>query len=257
MPASHVLAADFRLDGQTIVVAGASRGIGAASAVACAQAGAGSVVLLGRSADALEQVARDVERAGAQPRVLPCDVSSTAAVRAAFGELERVDVLVNSAGTNRPQAFGQVDEQTYDELFALNVRGAFFLAQAAVRSMQERGEPGTIVTISSQMGHVGAPLRSVYCATKHAVEGMTKALAVELAPLGIRVLTVAPTFVRTEMTADQLDDPEIGGALLAQIPRGRFGTVEEIAAAVVYAASPAASLMTGTSLVLDGGWTAR
>ena len=177
------------------------------------------------------------------------DVSSVVAVGEAFAGLERVDVLINSAGVNRPTRFDQVDEQTFDELFALNVKGAFFLARAAVKLMRKHEDGGTIVTISSQMGHVGAPLRSVYCATKHAVEGMTKALAVELAPLGIRVLTIAPTFVR--------DDPEIGPALLEQIPRGRFRTVEEIAGAVVYAASPAASLMTGTSLVLDGGWTAR
>lgn len=257
MSRSHVTAADFRLDGQTIVVAGASRGIGAASAVACAEAGASSVVLLGRTVRELEQVAVEVAEAGAEPLVRRCDVSSVQAIEDVFGGLERIDVLVNSAGVNRPQRFTQVEPQTFDELFALNVRGAFFLAQAAVRLMRKRENPGTIITISSQMGHVGAPLRSVYCATKHAVEGMTKALAVELAPLGIRVLTVAPTFVRTDMTAAQLDDPEIGGALLEQIPRGRFGTVEEIAGAVVYAASPAASLMTGTSLVLDGGWTAR
>jgi NAD(P)-dependent dehydrogenase (short-subunit alcohol dehydrogenase family) len=253
----RVTAADFRLDGQAVVVAGASRGIGSASAVACAEAGAASVALLGRSVRELEQVAEEVAQAGAEPLVRRCDISCTQSIDDVFATLERVDVLVNSAGVNRPQRFTQVDEQTYDELFALNVRGAFFLAQAAVRLMRKRDNGGAIITISSQMGHVGAPLRTVYCATKHAIEGMTKALAVELAPLGIRAITVAPTFVRTDMTAAQLDDPEIGRELLEQIPRGSFGTVEEIAGAVVYAASPAASLMTGTSLVLDGGWTAR
>jgi NAD(P)-dependent dehydrogenase (short-subunit alcohol dehydrogenase family) len=257
VPARHVTAADFRLDGQAIVIAGASRGIGAASAIACAEAGAASVALLGRGVRELEQVAEQVAQAGAEPLVRRCDISSTAAIEDVFTRLERVDVLVNSAGTNRPQRFTQVDEQTYDELFALNVRGAFFLAQAAVRLMRKHENGGTIINISSQMGHVGAPLRTVYCATKHAIEGLTKALAVELAPCGIRALSIAPTFVRTDMTAAQLDDPEIGQRLLDQIPRGRFGTVEEVAAAVIYAASPAASLMTGTSLVLDGGWTAR
>lgn len=253
----HVSAADFRLDGQAVVVAGASRGIGAASAVACAAAGASSVVLLGRGEAALERVAEEVAEAGATPLVRPCDVSVPDSIREVFRGLERVDVLVNSAGVNRPQRFTQVDEHTFDELFALNVRGAFFLAQAAVHAMVRGDRGGTLIAISSQMGHVGAPLRSVYCATKHAVEGMTKALALELAPLGIRVLSIAPTFVRTDMTAAQLDDPEIGAQLLGQSPRGRFGTVDEVAAAVVYAASPAASLMTGTSLMLDGGWTAR
>jgi len=247
----------FRLDGQAVVVAGASRGIGAAGALACARAGAASVALLGRSERDLERVAAQVAELGAVPLVQRCDASSTASIEAAFAPLERVDVLVNSAGANRPKAFVQVDERLFDDLFALNVRGAFFLAQAAVRAMRRAGHGGTIVTISSQMGHVGAANRTVYCAAKHAVEGMTKALAVELAPFGIRALSIAPTFVRTDMTATQLDDPEIGPALLAQIPLGRFGTVEEIASAVVYAASPAAGLMTGTSLVLDGGWTAR
>jgi NAD(P)-dependent dehydrogenase (short-subunit alcohol dehydrogenase family) len=248
---------DFRLDGQAVVVAGASRGIGAASALACARAGAGSVALLGRSSPDLERVAEDVARAGAEPLVRRCDVTSPAAIRDVFVRLDRVDVLVNSAGTNRPAAVCHVDEQLFDELFAVNVRGAFFLAQAAACAMRRHEHGGAIITISSQMGHVGAVNRTVYCATKHAVEGMTKALAVELAPFGIRALTIAPTFVRTDMTAAQLDDPEIGPALLAQIPQGRFGTVEDVASAVVYAASPAAGLMTGTSLVLDGGWTAR
>jgi len=248
---------DFRLDGQAVVVAGASRGIGAASALACARAGAASVALLGRSTSALERVAEGVAELGATALVHRCDVTWPAAIRNVFARLERVDVLVNSAGTNRPASVCHVDEQLFDELFAVNVRGAFFLAKAAATAMRGGDHGGTLITISSQMGHVGAVNRSVYCATKHAVEGMTKALAVELAPYGIRALTIAPTFVRTDMTAAQLDDPEIGARLLAQIPQGRFGTVEEVASAVVYAASPAASLMTGTSLVLDGGWTAR
>ncbi len=247
----------FRLDGRAVVVAGASRGIGAACARACAAAGASEVVLLGRTERELEQVAGKVAAHGATPLVRRCDVTSPAAVEDLFGRLERVDVLVNSAGTNRPARLCHVDEQLFDEVFAVNVRGAFFLAKAAACAMRRGDHGGTIVTISSQMGHVGAPLRTVYCATKHAVEGMTKALAVELAPFGIRAVTISPTFVRTDMTAAQLDDPELGPRLLEQIPAGCFGTVEEVANAVVYAASPAAAMMTGTSLMLDGGWTAR
>jgi NAD(P)-dependent dehydrogenase (short-subunit alcohol dehydrogenase family) len=250
-------ALSFRLDGMAVVVAGASRGIGAASALACARAGAQSVALLGRGERELELVAAEVRELGSTPLVRRCDVTSPAAIRDVFARLEDVDVLVNSAGTNRPARLSLVDEQLFDELFAVNVRGAFFLAKAAACAMRRGDHGGTIVTISSQMGHVGAERRVVYCASKHAVEGMTKALAVELAPVGIRVLSIAPTFIRTDMTAAQLDDPEIGPQLLAQIPQGRFGTVEEVASAVVYAASPAASLMTGTSLMLDGGWTAR
>jgi NAD(P)-dependent dehydrogenase (short-subunit alcohol dehydrogenase family) len=253
----RMAAPDLRLDGKTVVVTGASRGIGAACALACAQAGARTVVLLGRSRDDLGAVARRVERCGARASIAPCDVTCTASVRAAFEAAARVDVLVNSAGANQPEPFADVREETFDRLFALNVRGAFFTTQAAVRAMRAVGAGGAIIMMSSQMGHVGAAQRSVYCATKHAIEGLTRALAVELAPEGIRVVSIAPTFVRTAMTAAQLDDPEVGPALLGQIPLGRFGTVEEIADAVVYAASPAAALMTGTSLVLDGGWTAR
>jgi NAD(P)-dependent dehydrogenase (short-subunit alcohol dehydrogenase family) len=150
-----------------------------------------------------------------------------------------------------------VCEETFDRLVAVNVRGAFFVAQAAVHKMHRAGRGGAIVMISSQMGHVGARLRTVYCATKHAVEGLVKALAVECAPMGVRVVSIAPTFVRTDMTAAQLDDPQIGPQLLGQIPQGRFGTPDEVASAVVYAASPAAGMMTGSSLMLDGGWTAR
>ncbi|HEV7941531.1 MAG TPA: SDR family NAD(P)-dependent oxidoreductase [Solirubrobacteraceae bacterium] len=242
------------LAGKTVLVTGASRGIGAACALRAATAGAARVIVLGRSLPELEQVAEQVIQAGAQSEQVQCDVTETACLRKAIRALGQIDVLISSAGANRPQPFLDVEEETYDWLFDLNVRATFFAAQAAARQMHEGG---AIVLISSQMGHVGARLRSVYCATKHAIEGLTKALAVELAPEHIRVVSVAPTFVRTAMTAAQLDDPVVGPALLAQIPAGRFATVEDVAEAVLFAASPAASLMTGTSLIIDGGWTAQ
>jgi NAD(P)-dependent dehydrogenase (short-subunit alcohol dehydrogenase family) len=248
---------DFRLDDRTVAVVGASGGIGAGIAEACAAAGAERVILLGRTEDDLLGVAEKVSEQGSEGRIAVCDATSTESIASAFAEIERIDVLVEAAGANQPEPFVDVDEETFDRLFALNVRGVFFTAQAAVRKMLTAERGGVVVIVSSQMGHVGAAGRSVYCASKHALEGLTKALGVELAASGIRVVTVAPTFVRTAMTATQLEDPEIGGEFLAQIPRGRFGEVDEVARAVVFAASPAASLMTGSSLILDGGWTAR
>jgi NAD(P)-dependent dehydrogenase (short-subunit alcohol dehydrogenase family) len=165
-----------------------------------------------------------------------------------------VDVLVVNAGANQPEPFLEVEEETFDRLFALNVKAGFFLAQAVAPSMP-RG--GCIVFMSSQMGHVGALDRTVYCATKHAVEGLVKALALELAARAVRVVSVAPTFVRTEMTAEQLDDPEIGPRLTGQIPLGRPATPAEVADAVTWIASPRAAMTTGSSLLVDGGWTAR
>ena len=251
-----VTAPRIALDGMAVAVLGASRGIGAGTAVACAAAGAGAVTVMGRTEADLEAVAGRVAAAGAEATVRRCDVTSTESIGAAFASLPRLDAVVVAAGTNQPEPFAAVAPETFDRLFALNVRGAFFAAQAAVTRMPAEGG-GAIVFVSSQMGHVGAANRTVYCATKHALEGMTKAMAVELAPRRIRVVSVAPTFVRTEMTAAQLDDPEIGPALLRRIPSGRFGSIDEVAAAIVYAASPAAGLMTGTSLVIDGGWTAQ
>jgi NAD(P)-dependent dehydrogenase (short-subunit alcohol dehydrogenase family) len=242
------------LDGKHVVVAGASRGIGAACAVACAQAGAQAVTVLGRSEERLAPTAAAVRDAGAEAAAIACDLTDTAEIERTFAAIGPHDVLVHSAGTNRPQPFEDVAPATFDELFDVNVRGAFFTAQASARRLRPGG---AIVFISSQMGHVGARERTVYCASKHAVEGLVKALAVELAERDIRVVSVAPTFVETDLTRGWLEDPDTGPALLAQIPQGRFGTVEEVAASVVFAASPAAGLVTGSSIVVDGGWTAR
>ncbi len=242
------------LTDKTVLVTGASRGIGASCALRCAAAGARRVVVLGRSLPELERVAEQIRETGVQSEPLQCDVTQTTKLRKAIKTVGQIDVLIASAGANRPQPFLDVEEETYDWLFDLNVRATFFAAQAAARQMHDGG---AIVIVSSQMGHVGARLRSVYCATKHAIEGLTKALGVELAERGIRVVSVAPTFVRTAMTAAQLDDPVLGPELLARIPAGRFATVEDVAEAIVFAGSPAASLMTGTSLIIDGGWTAQ
>jgi NAD(P)-dependent dehydrogenase (short-subunit alcohol dehydrogenase family) len=239
------------LDGQVAVVTGAGGGLGSACAEALAVAGA-SLVLIGRSAPPLERVA---ELTGG--RVIVCDVTAGTRVREVIRSLHAVDVLVTCAGGNRPEPFLDVDEASLDWAWALNVRGAFLAAQGAAARMLERGDAGAIVHVTSQMGHVGAANRSVYCAVKHAVEGMTKACAIELAPYGIRVNAVAPTFVETPMTRPFLAAAHDRDAILERIPLGRLGTPSEVAAAVLFAASPDCALMTGTSVVVDGGWTAQ
>jgi NAD(P)-dependent dehydrogenase (short-subunit alcohol dehydrogenase family) len=171
--------------------------------------------------------------------------------------LEQIDILVNNAGLNVPEPFLEVSEENLDRVLAVNVKGVFLVAQAAARRMVEHGEGGSIINVSSQMGHVGAPRRTVYCATKHAVEGLTKAMAVELAPHNVRVNSVAPTFVETPMTKPFLEDETIREDTLSRIPLGRLGRVEDVTGAVVFLASPTAGLITGTSLLVDGGWTAQ
>jgi NAD(P)-dependent dehydrogenase (short-subunit alcohol dehydrogenase family) len=245
----------FRLDGKTALVTGAGRGIGRATALALAAAGA-ELILVSRTRSQLEEVRQEIASTGGKARVLPFDVTDTCGMRAAFTGIPRLDILVNNAGINRPQPFLEVDEATLDLLLGLNVRAAFVVAQAAARLMVANGA-GVIINVSSQMGHVGSDLnRTVYVMTKHAVEGLTKAMAVELAPKGVRVVSIAPTFVTTPLTKPFFEDPVFRKWVLGRIPLGRLGTVEEVASAVVFLASPAAALVTGSSLLVDGGWTA-
>ncbi len=247
----------MRLDGLVAVVTGAGRGVGRASAIALAEAGA-DVVLMSRTASELEDAAADVVSAGSTATPVVCDITDARAVTTAFGALERCDVLVNSAGTNVPQPFLEVTEETLDRLLGLNVKATFLVSQAAVRLMTSRRSGGSVVMISSQLGHVGSSLdRTVYCATKHAMEGLTKAMAVELAPLTVRVNSVAPTFVETPMTRPFFQSPGFREEVLDRIPLGRVGQVEDVVGAVVFLASPAAAMITGASLLVDGGWTAQ
>jgi NAD(P)-dependent dehydrogenase (short-subunit alcohol dehydrogenase family) len=245
----------FRLDGKIALVTGAGRGIGRATALALAAAGA-ELVLVSRTARELDEVAHEITSGGGTARSLAFDITRSDVVRDALAGLDRLDILVNNAGINRPQPFLQVDEATLDLMLGLNVRAAFIVAQAAARLMVAAGS-GVIINMSSQMGHVGSERdRTVYVMTKHALEGLTKAMAVELAPKGVRVVSVAPTFVETPLSKPFLDDPDTRGWILNRIPLGRVGTVEEVASAVVFLASPAAALVTGSSLLVDGGWTA-
>ncbi len=240
------------LEGQVAVVTGAGRGIGRACAEALAEAGA-RVVAVARTESDLEVVAQH----GSQ-RIEPlvADVTSDALLER-IEATEGLSILVNNAGGNRPQPFVDVDRESLDFVIDLNVRAAFLVAQAAARAMLAQNIRGSIVNMSSQMGHVGSPQRSVYCMTKHAVEGLTKALAVELAEHGIRVNSVAPTFIETAMTRPMLDEPGFREFILDMIPLREFGTVDDVVAAVMFLVSPGARMVTGHSLKVDGGWTAR
>lgn len=250
----------FSLEGRTALVTGAGRGIGRACALALAGAGA-EVWLAARSRDEIEEVADEVRAGGGTAHALVCDVTDVNAMREAIAAIPVLDILVNNAGTNVPEPFVEVSEDRLDQLLSLNIRAAFLVAQAAARKMLQHPDRarrgGAIINMSSQMGHVGQIGRSVYAMAKHALEGLTKAAALELAAQGIRVVSIAPTVIETPMIAPRMASPDFAQRVLERIPVGRVGQPEEVAAAVLFAASPAASLITGSSILVDGGWTAQ
>lgn len=246
----------FRLDGKRALVTGAGRGIGLAAAAALADAGA-HVTLVSRTRPEIEAVAEDIRSKGGKASAAALDVTDIDAVRAFVSNAEPFDILVNNAGSNRPAPFVEVKVEDFDTILNLNVRSAFFVAQAVARRLLEAKKPGSIIHMSSQMGHVGGARRSVYCTTKHAMEGFNKAMAIELAPHGIRVNALAPTFIETPMTRPFFQDETFRRSVLDKIKLGRLGQVEDLMGAIVFLASDASALMTGASLLVDGGWTAE
>lgn len=245
----------FSLEGKNALIAGASSGIGMACAVALAEHGA-EVTLAARRTEALQDIAAEMTARGWKARVLQLDVADVEATAEAVAENGPFDILVNSAGLARHGKAVETAPEDFDAVMGVNVRGAYFLTQAVAKGLIAAGRPGSLINISSQMGHVGGRERAVYCASKFAVEGFTKAMALEFGPSKIRVNTVCPTFILTDLTRPTFDDPEKRAWVLDKIKLGRPGEVEDIMGAVVYLASDAASLVTGTALMVDGGWTA-
>ncbi|MEM6382606.1 MAG: SDR family oxidoreductase [Pseudomonadota bacterium] len=245
----------FRLDGKRALIAGASRGIGLGAAVALAEQGA-QIVCVARGREQLDQAVGELISAGFDAQAATLDLADSDAIKTTVAELGPFDVVVNSAGIARHAPALETALDDYQAVMDINVRGAFVLSAEAGRGMIAAGKPGSIIHISSQMGHVGGIDRAVYCASKHALEGMIKAMAIEWGKSGVRINTVCPTFIKTPLTEATFADPQKVGWITSKIKLDRIGKIEDIMGAVVYLAGDASALVTGTSLLIDGGWTA-
>ena len=245
----------LRLDGLCALVTGASSGIGLGCAVALAEAGA-HVVLASRNINALNEVAEALGLNGYSAETLELDISDLSSVQAIFKNQKSFDILVNSAGLGRHTPSLETSAEEFDEVMDVNLRGAYFLTQTVAKALIKAKKPGSLINISSQMGHVGGVDRAVYAASKHAVEGFTKAMAIEWGSHEIRVNTICPTFIRTPLTQSTFDNPDRKKWIEDKIKLGRVGEVEDVMGAVVFLASDASSMITGTALMIDGGWTA-
>ncbi|MEC7397977.1 MAG: glucose 1-dehydrogenase [Pseudomonadota bacterium] len=244
----------FRLDGRRALITGGGRGIGLAAAAALAEAGA-HVTLTARTSSEIEDAAESIRSDGGSADAIVLDMLDTAAMRSVVETADPFDILINNAGTNRPKTMLETTEDDFDAVLDLNLRAAYFVAQAVTDTMLAAKIPGSIINISSQMGHVGGPLRTVYCSSKWAIEGLTKSLAMELGSHGIRVNSIAPTFIETPLAKEMLKDPAFREAVLSKIKLSRTGQVEDLMGAIVFLASDAAAMITGASLLVDGGWT--
>lgn len=264
MPASATMPDDapglpatpsFRLDGLRALVTGASSGIGEAAAVALAQAGA-DVVMAARRVAPMQAVAGALRAQGLRATALALDVTDRAAVRAAVAQHGPFRILVNNAGTNRRQPFLEITDDALDAMLDLNVRAAFTVAQAVAQGMAAAGQGGAIINMGSVNGHVAREAISAYTATKHAIEGLTKGMALELGRHGIRVVTLCPTWIETPLVRPMLQDPDTAAMMRSRLPIGRIGQVEDLMGAIVFLASPAAAMVTGVPFLVDGGLTA-
>ena len=246
----------FRLDGKRALVAGASSGIGLGCAVALAEAGA-HVVVAARRAEPLSALVAQLSAAGLSAEAVALDITDLSATKSLVADLGPFDVLVNSAGLAIHSPALETREQDYDTVTGLNIKAAYFLTREVALGLVAAGKPGSLINISSQMAKVGGPDRAVYAATKHAVDGFTKSMAIEWGPMAIRVNTICPTFILTDLSRPTFDNPERAAWIKEKIKLGRPGEVEDIMGAVVFLASDASALITGTGLLVDGGWTAE
>tara|TARA_A100000164_G_C21921217_1_gene780784 strand:- start:1691 stop:2455 length:765 start_codon:yes stop_codon:yes gene_type:complete len=246
----------FRLDGKKALVTGAGRGIGMGASIALAESGA-DVTLVSRTEQELKEICNHINSQGLSASYVALDVNNENEINHLIEKSNPFDILINNAGTNKPAKLVDTDINDFDYVMSLNVRSVVNLTKCVVKKMLANDMKGSIINVSSQMGHVGGPNRTTYCSSKFAIEGFTKSLAIELAPNGIRVNTVCPTFIQTPMTEPFLKDEEFKKNTIGMIPLGRLGEVRDLMGPFVFLASEASSLMTGSSLLVDGGWTSR
>ena len=246
----------FRLDGKSALITGAGRGIGMGASIALAESGA-NVTLVSRTEKELKELTEHIKSLGFKANYEVLDVNNENEVSKLIEKSNAFDILINNAATNKPAKLIDTNINDFDHVMSLNVRSVIYLTKHVVKKMLDNNIKGSIINVSSQMGHVGGPNRTTYCASKFAIEGFTKALAIELGPNQIRVNTVCPTFIQTPMTEPFLKDDEFKKTTIGMIPLGRLGEVKDLMGPFVFLASEASSLMTGSSVLVDGGWTAR